>query len=58
MKGNIFKKATYEDRFYRNWCTGKVNHPQNWAKDKKRNRKNFRRWLNEQLRRDSRIDEE
>ena len=51
MKGNIFKKATYEDRFYRNWCCGKINHPQHWAKDKKRNRKSFRRWLNEQLRR-------
>lgn len=47
---NIDKKASFEDRFYRNHCCGKINHPENWAKDKKLNRKHTRNYLKQELR--------
>ena len=39
MKNNRHKKVTFEDKFYRFFCCGKVNHEKNWAKDKHINRK-------------------
>lgn len=42
---NIDKKASFEDRFYRNYVKGKHNHPSGWSKDKKRNRKHTRNYL-------------
>lgn len=39
MKNNRHKKVTFEDKFYRFFCCGKVNHEKNWAKDKRINRK-------------------
>lgn len=47
---NIDKKASFEDRFYRNYCCGKINHPEGWAKDKKLNRKHTRNYLKQELR--------
>lgn len=49
------KKATFEDRFYRKYCCGKINHNNGWAKDKWRNRKAYRRFLKEEL--DKEIEE-
>lgn len=46
---NIDKKASFEDRFYRNYVKGKHNHPSGWAKDKKRNRKHTRNYLKKLL---------
>lgn len=46
---NIDKKASFEDRFYRNYVKCKHNHPSGWAKDKKRNRKYTRNYLKELL---------
>lgn len=47
---NIDKKASFEDRFYRNYVKGKHNHPEGWAKDKKLNRKHTRNYLKQELR--------
>lgn len=52
----VHRKATFEDRFYRNWCCGKVNHPENWSKDKHMNRKALRRWLKNEQRKEERDD--
>ena len=48
----VHRKATFEDRFYRKWCCGKENHPENWAKDKQANRKGLRRWLKKEQRKE------
>lgn len=50
MDRNIYRKASFEDRFYRNYCCGKINHSENWAKDKKLNRKHTRNYLKQELR--------
>jgi hypothetical protein len=52
----VHRKATFEDRFYRHWCCGKVNHPENWSKDKHMNRKALRRWLKNEQRKEERDD--
>lgn len=42
MKSNIHKKMTFEDKFYRNYCCGKINHNSSWSKEKRITRKLFR----------------
>lgn len=39
MKNNRHKKVTFEDKFYRFFCRGKINHEKTWAKDKRTNSK-------------------
>jgi hypothetical protein len=56
MARGIHRKATFEDRFYRNYCCGKTNHPNGWHKDKKIGRKGLRRSLKKDL--EERIEEE
>ena len=50
MSRGIHRKLTFEDRFYRHWCCGKINHNSAWSKDKRRNRKLYRLRLKEELR--------
>ena len=56
MARGIHRKATYEDRFYRKYCCGKINHPSGWNKDKHIGRKGLRRFLKKDL--EERIEEE
>ena len=56
MSRGIHRKLTFEDRFYRKYCCGKINHSSNWAKDKRLNRKLYRLRLKRLLRRE--IEEE
>ena len=49
MARGIHRKASFEDRFYRNYCCGKINHPHEWHKDKIRCRKLLRRFLKGEL---------
>ena len=49
MARGIHRKATYEDRFYRKYCCGKINHPHGWHKDKINCRKGLRRFLKAEL---------
>ena len=49
MSRGIHRKASYEDRFYRKYCCGKINHPHGWYKDKINCRKTLRRFLKGEL---------
>ena len=49
MARGIHRKATYEDRFQRKYCCGKINHPHGWHKDKILCRKGLRRFLKDEL---------
>ena len=42
MKGNIHKKATFEDKFSRRFACWVKNSPKAWKFWKRRNRKQFR----------------
>jgi len=43
MKGNIHKKATFEDKFDRKYACWVKNHRKAWRWWKRKNRKDFRR---------------
>ena len=49
MSRGIHRKASYEDRFYRKYCCGKINHPHGWHKDKINCRRTLRRFLKGEL---------
>lgn len=57
MQRGMYKKATYEDKFYRYYCCGKENHNSSWANDKRRNRKLFRTLLKRLLRKELKENE-
>ena len=44
-----YKKATFEDKFFRHWSTRKQNHNEIWADMKKRNRKLYRLIMKREL---------
>lgn len=46
---NEYKKATFEDKFWRRWVCCKKNHNEVWAWMKKRTRKNYRLYLKKNL---------
>ena len=49
MSRGIHRKASFEDRFYRKYCCGKINHPHGWHKDKIFCRRELRRFLKDEL---------
>ena len=49
MKGNIHKKATFEDKFDRKYACWVKNNRKAWRWWKRHNRKKFRRLQKEQL---------
>lgn len=52
MKGNIHKKATFEDKFDRKWACWVANHRKAWMFWKKRNRKLYRKQIKEEIRKE------
>ena len=40
---------TYEDRFIRKWGCSKLNHPEGWAWWKRKNRKDFRHKMKNEI---------
>ena len=54
-KGNLQKKKIFQDNFIKHWCCSSHNHPKGWRWWKQKNRKNFRRIMKEELRKE--VDE-
>lgn len=52
MKGNIHKKATFEDKFDRKWACWVENNRKAWMFWKKRNRKLYRKQIREEIRKE------
>lgn len=48
MKGNIHKKMTFEDKFNRKYACWVKNYPKAWRWYKVKNRKLFRRRVNQE----------
>lgn len=48
-KGNPQKKMIFQDNFIKNWCCSSTNHPEGWSWWKRKNRKDFRRKMKEDL---------
>ena len=48
-KGNPQKKMIWQDNFIKHWCCSSTNHPEGWSWWKKKNRKDFRRKMKEEL---------
>lgn len=48
-KLNEYKKATFEDKFWRNFTCCKKNHNKVWSWFKRKNRKNYRIFLKKDL---------
>ena len=44
-KGNPQKKMIWQDNFIKDWCCSSTNHPEGWSWWKRKNRKDFRRKL-------------
>ena len=54
-KGNPQKKMIFQDNFIKDWCCSSTNHPEGWSWWKKKNRKDFRRKMKDELKK-SQID--
>lgn len=54
-KGNPQKKMIFQDNFIKKWCCSSTNHPEGWSWWKKKNRKDFRRKMKDELKK-SQID--
>jgi hypothetical protein len=52
VKGNIHKKATYEDKFDRKYACWVINWPKAWRWYKVQNRRQFRRMMKNEIRRE------
>ena len=48
-KGNPQKKMIWQDNFIKRWCCSSRNHPEGWAWWKRKNRKDFRRKIKQNL---------
>ena len=46
---NEYKKATVEDKFFRHFVCLKVNHNELWAYLKRKNRRDYRKFLKKDL---------
>lgn len=49
MKGNLHKKATFEDRFDRKYACWVKNEPKVWRWYKRQNRKKFRQYCKKEV---------